>query len=185
MAKECMLDLETLDSTPSSAVIAIGAVIFDPADASGYKEIDRYYTVVDPRSCVSAGLTIGTDTVMWWMEQSEQARSQFFKDRPKSKLVDALDGFAAFLAKHTDTRGNIRVWGNGASFDNVILGNAYRALGKPQPWKFWNDMCYRTLKNLMPSVELRRGGTYHRADDDAATQAEHLYRIWQQLLQGR
>jgi inhibitor of KinA sporulation pathway (predicted exonuclease) len=46
-------------------------------------------------------------------------------------------------------------------------------------YKFWNERCYRTVKNQYPDVKLTRTGTYHNALDDARTQAEHLVQICQ------
>jgi len=69
------------------------------------------------------------------------------------------------------------LWGNGSTFDNVILSNAYRAIGVKQPWDFWNDRCYRTLKSLYPHVKLERSGVAHNALDDAKSQAMHAVRI--------
>ena len=66
------------------------------------------------------------------------------------------------------------MWGNGATFDNVILANAYRGAGLPVPWKFWNDKCYRTIKGFFPQIKLQRIGTHHNAQDDAESQAWHL-----------
>jgi exodeoxyribonuclease VIII len=43
-----------------------------------------------------------------------------------------------------------------------------------QPWRHWNDRCYRTVKSLYPDVKLERVGTHHNAVDDAESQARHL-----------
>jgi hypothetical protein len=82
-------------------------------------------------------------------------------------LGNALIHFAEWM------RGEVNVWGNGAAFGNVILRSAYAACGLLPPWEFWNDRCYRTLKNLRPDIKLERSGTHHNALDDAITQAEH------------
>lgn len=161
--KDVMLDLETLGNGPNSVIIAIGAVKFD---ATGLGS--EFYQVVDPESCVKAGLQMDTSTVMWWMKQSDEARAAF--DRPSAPLIAALADFAHWC-------GDSVVWGNGASFDNTILSNAYRKTGIEQPWKFWNDRCYRTVKNLYPDVKLERVGTYHNALDDAKSQAVHLIKM--------
>jgi len=73
------------------------------------------------------------------------------------------------------------VWGNGADFDLPILAAAYKAAGGPPPWKPYNGRCYRTLKNLAPSIKLERQGTHHQALDDAVCQAKHLIKIVEHL----
>jgi len=69
------------------------------------------------------------------------------------------------------------MWGNGASFDNVILSETYLRLGMKAPWPFWKNKCYRTAKGMYPAVEINRSGTHHNALDDARSQAEHLIAI--------
>lgn len=52
-----------------------------------------------------------------------------------------------------------------------------RAAGLEQPWAFWNDRCYRTLK-ARSELKIARTGTHHNALDDAKSQALHLITIW-------
>lgn len=163
-----MLDLETLGNAPGCVIVAIGAVRFNKKEIT-----DQFYTRVDPDSCVKAGLKLDTDTVLWWLKQKDEARLEITK--PGDPLLHALDKFSHFAQWGNE---DIELWGNGAAFDNAILAAAYRALGRPAPWKFSNDRCYRTMKNLLPQVTIARGsGTQHNALDDARAQAEHLIRI--------
>ena len=161
-----MLDLETMGTSSTSAIIAIGAVKFSMQDGI----IDKFYRSVDLQSCIDLGLTIDGDTLMWWMQQSEEARSQFrLKGNP---LYNVLNEFSLWLGNS-----DYKIWGNGAAFDNAILANAYKACKLPQPWKFWNDRCYRTVKSINSHVPFKRVGTYHNALDDAESQALHLIDI--------
>lgn len=162
-----MLDLETLGQGSNSVIIAIGAVLFNPYGGTTHD----FYCTIDPEDAVREGLQIDASTVMWWLQQSDTARSAFKK--PGMPLKAALNSFREWYTKDAP------VWGNGAAFDNVILANAYKAIGEKQPWDFWNDRCYRTVKGMYPHIKLSRTGTYHNALDDAKTQAEHLQTIWQ------
>lgn len=159
---QVMVDLETLGNSSTAVIIAIGAVEFDPKSGKLGRE---FYRVVDGQSCVDAGLKMDVSTVMWWMQQDIAARAAFqTKGVP---LAAALEDFAEWMPD------GAYVWGNGATFDNVILSSAYRATGVKQPWPFWADQCYRTLKGLRPDLKLVRSGTYHNALDDAKSQAQH------------
>ena len=160
-----MLDLETLGNGSNSVIISIGAVKFDPKTKQLGSE---FYANVDAESCVKAGLKMDVSTVLWWMQQSDQARS-VFKNKGLT-LINALVGFSDWIGDKKNTL----VWGNGANFDNVILSNAYKAVGLEQPWPYWGDRCYRTIKALNPNVKADRIGTHHNALDDAKTQAIHL-----------
>lgn len=160
-----MVDIETLDNKPTSSIVSIGAVKFGP---NGYDEYNTFYMVVDVQSCIDAGLTVSADTIAWWMKKSDQARSVF--QQPGSHLANVLIEFSKWLPVNT------KLWGNGASFDNAILSNAYSALNLKQPWEFWNDRCYRTIAAGYQRKRFQQG-VHHNALDDAKSQAEHLIQI--------
>lgn len=162
-----MLDLETLGKGSNSVIIAIGAVLFNPQGGTTHD----FYCTIDPEDAVREGLQMDASTVMWWLQQSDTARSAF--KNPGIPLKAALQSFREWYSYGAP------VWGNGAAFDNVILANAYKAIGEKQPWDFSNDRCYRTVKGMYPQIKLNRVGTYHNALDDAKSQAEHLQAIWQ------
>lgn len=161
-----MLDLETMGNSSDSAITAIGAVKFDE-ERGVY---DKFYRVVDLQSSVDAGGSIDPSTVIWWMGQSDDARKQFQCTGEDIEIV--LKEFEQWCSDV-----EYKVWGNGVAFDNVILGNAYKRLGREVPWAFWNDFCYRTVKNLNRHIRMKRVGTHHNAVDDAESQALHLIEI--------
>lgn len=163
---DVMLDLETMGAGPTAAIIAVGAVQFDPAAGTLG---DEFYAVVDLQSSVAAGLHIDPSTVLWWLRQSDEARAAVTE--PGSPLADVLRDFAGWLPA------GARVWGNGAGFDNVVLASAYRAVGMRTPWSYRDDRCYRTLRALNPDVEYARSGTAHNALHDARSQARHALEL--------
>jgi hypothetical protein len=156
-----MLDLETLGTSPGAAILAIGAVRFDD---NGVK--DKFAVSIKLPSLMDAGFRVDDDTFLFWMGQDPSAAKQF--SRIRVDVGDALQMFADFAGR------DAIVWGNGAAFDNVLLRTAYEMLGIRTPWKWSNDRCYRTIKNLCPDVALERVGTLHDAVDDATSQANHL-----------
>lgn len=167
MVNNVMVDLETMGTGANSAIIAIGAVKFSLTEGI----TDRFYSIIKLQSCLDIGLTVDGDTIEWWLKQGENARIALVSDQA-GYIPGVLPGkFTPWLGK------DAVVWGNGASFDNTILANAYSKIGTEQPWKFWNDRCYRTIKSLYPDVEMDRKGTHHNALDDAETQALHLIEI--------
>lgn len=163
-----MIDLETMGSGPDAAIIAIGAV---PFDIEKQELGEGFYVAVDLQSSVDMGGVIDPQTVLWWMQQSDQARGEF--KRPGAPISTGLFQFSSWIGGigQFNTR---RVWGNGASFDNVILAGAYRRQKMTVPWQFWNERCYRTVKAMYPAIKMQRTGTYHNALDDAESQARHL-----------
>ena len=157
-----MLDLETLGHKPGSVIVAIGAVKFGNGEI-----LDSFYERVDAESCVNLGLRIDASTVLWWMKQNEAARKEI--TRPGGKLPEVLMRFASWVDDM-----DAEVWGNGAGFDNVLLSDAYDRAHMQRPWKYTNDRCYRTVKNLRRDVPIASLGTHHNALDDAKSQAMHL-----------
>ena len=168
---DVMLDLETMGNGPQAAIVAIGAVEFDiPTQRIG----ERFYAVVDLESAVAAGGEMDASTVLWWMKQGDAARGAF--EEGGEPIVEALRRFSVWM-EGRGPREDLRVWGNGAGFDNVVLSSAYRRIGMRQPWQFRNDRCYRTVKALRPEVKMDRIGTHHNAVDDAESQARHLVAV--------
>jgi DNA polymerase III epsilon subunit-like protein len=165
MKTQVMLDIETLGKKPGSVIVAIGAVKFGNGQVW-----DTFYERVDPESCVALGLRMDVSTVMWWMLQNDAARQEI--TQPGWTLSEVLMRFSRWIGDR-----EAEVWGNGASFDNVLVCDAYDRARLPRPWKYFNDRCYRTVKNLHPEIEIKRGGTHHNALDDAKSQALHLMAI--------
>jgi hypothetical protein len=165
-----MVDLETLGVVPGCVILSIGAVFFDESELG-----ERFYKVVNTQNCIEAGLHIDPDTVKWWDKQSIEAnkvRTDAMLDNVS--LNQVLTEFNTFLSQAT----GVKVWGNGADFDNAILAAAYKAAGVKQGWIPYNGRCYRTIKNTAPNVpKIVRTGTYHNALDDAISQALHLREI--------
>jgi exodeoxyribonuclease VIII len=107
------------------------------------------------------------------MQQSDAARKEIYS-KTNIDLDLALMRFTNFVQAGS---GPAFVWGNGADFDNAILASAYQLMNIGTPWKFYNNRCYRTVKNLHPQIKLERSGTYHNALDDAVSQTQHLLAI--------
>lgn len=164
---QAMLDLETMGTGSNAAIISIGAVAFNPEGLITHAE---FYQEINLQSTIDAGLEVDGNTVMWWLKQSEEARGAFAYNDGANPLSLVLSQFSAWCNEWEVEE----VWGNGAAFDNAKLSNAYTKVGINQPWKHWNDRCYRTVKNMYPEVKIERVGVHHNALDDAKSQALHL-----------
>lgn len=182
MFENVMLDLETLDTASTAVVLSIGAVAFDPYS----NEIgDTLYVELSQDIAMQQrnGRTISGDTVRWWMQQSEEARKVFAPtEGANGTTATGLRLFTDFL--YANGKNNAKVWGNGADFDNVILGSLFESFDTPRPWSYSKNRCYRTMKGLgIGPREPVRIGTYHNALYDAITQAKHLQEIFKCLGQ--
>lgn len=169
--KHVMLDLETMGTVPGCVVLSIGAVYFDENGLG-----DEFYSVISRSDSQEFGLHESESTQEWWAKQSDEARKVVTAAEHMSAptLPQALADFEAFIKRDS----NVKVWGNGADFDNPILACCYSAVDLKQAWISWNGRCYRTLKNIAPGPKLVRFGTYHNALDDAKSQALHAIELF-------
>lgn len=168
---DVMLDLETMGTRPNAPIVAIGAVRFD----TGTGELGaEFYETIDLASAIDAGAVMEPDTVLWWMKQSDEARAAVTRQGKDFSTV--LSSFSYWLKQHEPGSGS-RIWGNGASFDNALLAEAYKRAGWMLPWKFWNDRCYRTVAAEHPDIERPEPAIAHHALEDAKAQARHMIMI--------
>lgn len=179
-----MLDLETMGTKNNAPIVAIGAVFFNPTTG----EIgQQFYTAVTLSSELSAGAVPDGDTITWWLMQSSEARAAIASDEAMP-ISHALNALTSFVARHCDNPKYLKVWGNGAAFDNVILRSAYERCGLQPCWNWFNDLDVRTVVNLGrqigfdPKRELPFEGDRHNALADAIHQAKYVSAIHQRLL---
>jgi hypothetical protein len=128
--------------------------------------------------------------MLWWDKQSEAARLEAFGG--KLEVKNCLHHFANWY--HSVTLGrkpeNVRLWGNGASFDEPILKEAYGRCGLANnyPIHYSSSGCYRTLIALYPELAkvIPEDATLvaHRAIDDATRQARIAAYILSRLENG-
>ncbi|HBT1522116.1 exonuclease [Klebsiella pneumoniae] len=182
-----MVDLETMGKKHNAPIVAIGAVVFDPATGSIG---DSFYKVVCLESSVNWGAVIDPSTVIWWLKQSSEARSAIVND-DAIPLQDALLQFREFVSDNVAGGSKkAQVWGNGASFDNSILRSSYDCIAEDYPWEYWNDRDVRTMVELGqaisfdPKTTIPFEGSRHNALADAIHQARYVSAIWQRIIAG-
>lgn len=179
MLHHVMLDLETWGTSPYSTIISIGACEFDPYAAEQSDIIkDRFEVAIDPASCLN--LRPDAETLMWWMDVERNIARAVWLSKPKVSLYVALDGFTDWLhsCSASGQCTDVRMWGNGAGFDNTLLRQAYEIASREVPWSFRHDRCFRTLRGLLT---LEEGYTAHTALADAENQAIRANQIVRKL----
>lgn len=183
--KHVMLDLETMGKGPRAAIVTIGAVFFNPMTGELGAEFEAN---IDLNDSARFG-EMDPDTVLWWLGQSDDARAALKPSGKHRKLNDALWGLYEWMLNGSEGNdGNLNVWGNGTSFDNVILRNACQQTREPHAWSYWNDRDVRTVvdmgRDLLgfdPKKDMPFEGVAHRALDDAKHQARYVSAIYQRL----
>lgn len=168
-----MIDLETLSTSPNAVVLSLGAVVFDEREIirTEYMVLDAAEQIEDYKRHVSVS------TVSWWMDQSAAAKAVFAHTAPISmrgalRLLDTL--------LPPEQWSEAKVWANGAGFDLPIIHTMYENERRKAPWRFYNERCFRTMKNQFWQVAAPATPNLvaHNAKDDALAQAAHLQAIW-------
>ncbi|MGV4033249.1 3'-5' exoribonuclease domain-containing protein [Citrobacter freundii] len=179
-----MVDMETMGNSPDAPIVSIGAVFFDPSTGNTGAE---FYRVVSLESSMSFGMKPDASTIQWWLKQSSEARSAILVDEAMG-LLETLELLADFIAENAANGSHtVQMWGNGCSFDNVILRRAYALTDTPFAVPFWNDRDVRTMVELGKSVginpryDIPFEGDMHNALSDARHQVKYVSAIWQRL----
>ncbi|MFV7281621.1 3'-5' exoribonuclease domain-containing protein [Citrobacter cronae] len=179
-----MVDMETMGNSPDAPIVSIGAVFFDPSTGNTGAE---FYQVVSLESSMSFGMKPDASTIQWWLKQSSEARSAILVDEAMG-LLETLELLADFIAENAANGSHtVQLWGNGCSFDNVILRRAYALTDTPFTVPFWNDRDVRTMVELGKSVGINPRfnipfeGEMHNALSDARHQVKYVSAIWQRL----
>lgn len=170
MKNNIMIDIETFDSASTAAIVSIGAAQFDIETG----EVGlTFYVNVDLQSCMDSGLTVSASTIMWWLSQDKQAKQSLLE--APVKLHKALHMFEQWIIKC----GDCKIWANAPSFDCVILKNAFSKCDMQLPWKYYNEMCVRTLSAFNPQIRKNTiNDLAHDALADCLYQIKYCSEIW-------
>lgn len=169
--KDLMIDLETMGTKANSAIIAIGAVFFDRNTG---ETGNSFYQEISLESCQKEGMVIDASTIIWWMQQSDDARSKFINNGAAFDITTVLEDFSDFIDFNASDE-CVTPWGNGATFDLSMLESAFNRCGIKTPWAFWNVRDVRTVVDLCDCRDrVVFDGVPHYALDDAKHQVKYV-----------
>lgn len=164
-----MIDLETFGTSPQAMIRTIGAVKFD---IDSFEIIDKFHAAIRTESALRYG-RLDAGTLDWWLEPRQAEANARIVAMDKVEMDEALVGFHNWLGQ------DAKVWGNGSTFDIVILRSAYAATALDCPWKYKNEFCFRTVKNMVFVAPPPDTGMVHDAIADC------IYQIaWLKSIQG-
>ena len=164
--RRLMIDIETMDSASTAAVIAIGACVFDE---TGVLDEPSFSAVINPELAKAYG-TVSDATMAWWFQQDADVRTRMFNGDASPN--DVAKDFAAFVrAARLD-----EVWANAPTFDCVILRHLFSQLSLKTPWPFRDERCVRTVYAVGKQLGIDYSAGYsetgaHDAVVDARNQA--------------
>lgn len=163
-----MVDLETMGTDPSAAILSIGACFFD---VYGEEPLETYHQAISLESNERAHRAMSASTVLWWLSQPKDAQRAFL-EASRTNLKLALGGFRRWVDGLPVPP--LTLWAKDPDFDVVILRSACETVGETLPFRYHQNRSVRTAIDLAyPDSEPPSflDGTAHSALDDALAQA--------------
>ena len=163
-----MIDLETLGTSSNSVVVSVGLVAFNISTGEILADIDIGLNL---NQQIKTGGVIDGDTLEFHFAQAPDS----IQKMAQRKVLDVKEGLE-LISNFIKANNITTLWGNGATFDNVILRNLYARHLKVFPLGFWTDRDLRTAVDIY-NIDTRTvpfEGIKHYCLDDARHQVKLL-----------
>ena len=168
-----MVDLETLDFKPTSVILTLGAIKFNPYTFD--EPVTGLYLRLNVDQQLEMGRSTSESTIEWWSKQSEEVREEAMGEKDRVDVKDAMEQFHKFVWNGGP------IWAQGPQFDMVIIENLYQMLNKPLSWSHQAIRDSRTVFNLGVDPKMEKGDQAHNALADAYWQAKGVQNVFNQL----
>ena len=163
------IDLETTAITPDAGILRIAAVKFNTSGGNpGIRSIFDLGVSLDSQHARK----VCANTMKWWDGQPTKVKEEAFSG--VCPIHEALEHLSSYIGDKDEL-----VWVRGATFDPVILQDAYSELGMELPFKYYKVHEIRTLEMTAVRLGIKRAprppeGLAHTALGDARYQAEQV-----------
>ncbi|MCP9764488.1 3'-5' exonuclease [Lacihabitans soyangensis] len=171
MYDQLIVDLETLGTKPGAVILSVALVEWNWKGEIGKKGVFK----IPLAESVAKGFVIEPETVKWWNEQDKIVFAKALNASVPTNmsgtiLSEMMNFFADVMGEKTG------VWGNGSSFDLVLLKEYFDGFGYHTPWNPRIERDVRTIVSLLPEVkrEWKFEGTKHDPVDDCLNQIGYL-----------
>lgn len=150
---DIMIDLETLGIRDDALVTQISAKAFRLGkQTSDMANVNPFNRFLDFKSLdVLENVEVGT--LNFWLKDAhnvETFKSMLSRNSDTPDTCNDYDlwhNFHSWLAQFASSE-DIRVWGNGISFDIVKIKTNFQRFGLDIPFMFWNERDVRTIVDL-------------------------------------
>lgn len=146
-----MLDAESLATTTDAAIMQIAAVPFDLD--TGAVTGPSLITGLDVAHQIhSLGRRFDNRTLVWWLQQNEEAQASVASSITKALLADndsLLLSFHNWMRHEITVNGACEVWASGSAFDIPNLESLLAQYGIQVPWEFHTVRDLRTLRAFL------------------------------------
>ena len=174
------IDLETLGTNVDSAIVQIGACIYDTEED---KVVDTFNAVISYPENDHINVTSGT--LKFWLHQmhiNPEAVAKVFYSPATTSLLEAFNRLFEFVK--SNNKAAERVYANGTKFDLGMLEYQFKQNGIVVPWAHNADRCMRTLRDIVGHIEFDAPNLVpHDALSDAIWQAMYITRALDSINQ--
>lgn len=174
-----MMDIETLSTDSNGVITTISAVQFDLETGSIGKEFEIALNI---KQQVDTNGIIDISTVVWWFSQDIKAITAMLR-LDKQDVGFALLAFNNWLKSLEQPVKDMKLWGNGVSFDNVMIRNLYKRYEVEFVLPYWCDNDVRTLVTLgnIDTRDFKFEGIKHCGIDDCKHQIKYCHTAYKGL----
>lgn len=173
-----MADTETLGLGPRAVVTQLAFISWDLDDPEVILRQVEEYLPIQPQLTLSR--TIRADTIIWWMDQPDEARAKFKQNSGDDfdELQALVSSVSRKLSQELEGADEVEIWAKGPQFDIVIIESLFDDLGQSVPWKYdqvqdlRTTMCNAGLKKT--DVPFPAGLIKHHALSDCKYQLIQL-----------
>ena len=164
MATHAMIDIETLGTEPTSVILSVGGVKFDPFTSIEPFEGKHWKLDVDAQT--DKNRLVDDNTLQWWAKQDAIIQERAFSTDDRCDVDTFMKDLNKWLV------GCETIWCQGPQFDMVILEDFFKTFEHHMNWFYWQVSDCRTLFKMMP-VDPRKAiqENLHDAQADAHWQA--------------
>lgn len=144
---DIIVDLETLGTDVDSTVIQIAASEFDIT--TGELVGDSFESCLDLTYC--RDIKVSGSTLSFWLKDkhNQQTLQEILVKGKYCSESQMWNAFYSWLIKKSiECNGELKLWGNGISFDNMIIRHHLGKERYSQAVKFWNERDARTLVDM-------------------------------------
>ncbi len=195
MIYHLVVDLETLDTTPTSVILSFGSSLF--AFEERDKDFEHYintgfYAKLNPIEQIKSGRTTDQGTIDWWKKQGKEAQKVLIPQKTDITLRDGLIQFCDYLNNSRYDYKKSYCWCRGSSFDWPIIEDAFRQHKLKLPYNGWKIRDIKTAVDFMAGTDngaynLRNGTPSkfikHDSLHDCALDILRLKELYDRLLE--
>ncbi len=138
---QLMLDIETMGTDNNAMIVSISAVQFNIETGNTAAEFE---VGIDWKEQIDNGAKVDVETFKWWLKQEKDAQNSLF-DIFQQSVHDALYLFNKWILDNFKDVKKVDLYGNGSTFDNVIVRNLYKRHNIEFVLPYWCDKDVRTL----------------------------------------